>query len=149
MADTSAEDAAVEQLKEAGLVDEPTNGALPLEDLDFDNASPEMKRLLTQVDRDVHGWKPQPGDKVFGTLVDITDSEGGQYGQYVILTLETPSGNLVGIHCFHTVLRNIVERKLARNSLQTGDEVAIAFRGQKPGTDTYMYRFANRRPTTD
>lgn len=118
-------------------------------DLDYAQATDSMKELLTQVDLDVEGWRPQPGDKIFGTVKDITDSDEGDFGSYPILTILTPSGKYVNVHAFHTVLRNAVERRYRRGSLKSGTEIAIVYlgvigeaKGSKSAPE--MYRLAVR-----
>lgn len=105
----------------------------------------EFKGLLDQVGRDVVGWKPAPGDTVIGTLVDISEAES-EYGSYPLLTVEVPGARLVGVHCFHTVLRREIERKLARNLLHVGDQIAVQYRGEGVATSgrnaPNMYRVA-------
>ena len=100
-----------------------------LSDVDKEQASEELLNLLTQVERDVEAWRPEPGDSVYGTFRDIDDSSEGDFGSYPILTIETPSGRLVSVHAFHTVLRRNIERKLNRGILKIGDEIAIQYRG--------------------
>ena len=119
--------------------------------LDEDYSSETMRSLFTQLDRDVVGWRPEPGDRIGGTLKDIEDSEQGEFGSYPILIIETPSGRLVGIHAFHTVLKNAIERRYKRGTLRRGDEIAILYQGQigeKTGTRDipHMYKIAVNRP---
>jgi hypothetical protein len=120
------------------------------EDDSFVKTPEALQALYTQVDRDVLGWRPEPGDKVGGILRDIEDSEEGEFGSYPILIIETPSGRLVGVHAFHTVLRNAIERKYKRGTLRVGDNVAVLYQGQtgeKRGTKDapHMYRLASSR----
>lgn len=121
-----------------------------IEDLDYANATEGMRDLLGQVELDVVGWRPEPGAKVFGTVKDIADSEEGEFGSYPIIVIQTPSGTLVGVHAFHTVLKNDVERKIKRGTLKIGSEIAIQYRGQGEAKGTRnapeMYRVAVRNP---
>lgn len=122
-----------------------------LQDLDYSNATEGMKGLLDQVELDVKGWRPEPGDKVWGTVVDITDSDEGDFGPHPIVVIQTPSGALVGVHAFHQILRNDVERKIKRGTLKIGTEIAIQYRGPqgegKGGKNpAEMYRVAVRNP---
>jgi hypothetical protein len=70
------------------------------------------------------GWRPNAGDRVVGTVVDISTTDGG-YGPYAIVTLKTATGE-VAIHAFHTVLR----RELARRRPKIGDELDITYVGK-------------------
>jgi hypothetical protein len=120
--------------------------------VDLGNASGELERLLNQVEKEVVAWRPNPGDKVGGILRDISDSSEGDYGSYPILQIETPSGLLVAVHCFHTVLRNEVQRKVEKGTLQVGDQIAILYVGQGIAQGSKnapeMYRIAVSRPTS-
>lgn len=133
---------------------QPLEDAFPgLQELDREQASPELLGLLSQVERDVTAWRPEPGDSVYGTLRDIEDSSEGDFGSYPIIIIETPSAKLVSVHAFHTILRRNLERKMNRGILKIGDEIAIQYRGVsgegKGGKNpAEMYRVAVRRPQT-
>jgi len=78
---------------------------------------------------DPEPWKPEAGDSVIGTLVDIGEREG-DWGPYPVFIIETEDGTpdpVVAVHAFHGVLKN----ELA--NAQIGDEVGIAYRGMKKG----------------
>lgn len=108
-----------------------------------------LEDLLNQVDKEIKGWMPNDGDKIAGKVVDITDGSS-EYGEYPLITVETPSGKLVGVHCFHQVLKNEVERKIKRNLLQIGWNIAIAYKGEGAASGgknaPHMYRVATRPP---
>lgn len=74
------------------------------------------------------GWRPTKGDKVAGTVTDISATDGG-YGVYPIVTLGQEGGGEVAVHAFHTVLR----RELARRRPQIGDELEITYLGKQQG----------------
>ena len=125
--------------------------AFPGIELEKEQASDELLALLTQVERDTKSWRPEPGDSVYGTLRDIDESSEGDFGAYPIYVIETPTGQLVSVHAFHTVLRKNLEKKVARGILRIGDEIAIryvgAFGEAKGGKNpAEMYRVAVRRP---
>jgi hypothetical protein len=112
--------------------------------------SDSLRDLINQVERDVIGWRPQPGDVVAGVVKDITDSNEGDFGSYVIIVVETEDKQLVGVHCFHTTLRRDIERRLQRGTLRTGDEIAIMYRGEGQSSNASrsapnLYRVAVRR----
>lgn len=88
----------------------------------------DIDRLL---DSEIPGWKPEPGDKVVGTVVNLeTGGEGSTFGSYPLLTLELDStGELLMVHAFHSVLR----RELARKSVGMGDRVGIKYLGSRDG----------------
>lgn len=121
-------------------------GAAPVEEEMYDAT---LEELLGQVDQDVKGWLPNDGDKIAGTVVDITTGSS-EYGEYPLVTIQTPSGKLVGLHCFHQVLRNDIERKIEKGKLLEGYSIAVAYKGEgaaKEGRNApHMYRVATRPP---
>ena len=114
--------------------------------MDREKADESILNLLDIVEKDVRGWNPEPGDKIFGVVADITDVPSRYREPYPMITIETPSGRLVGVHCFHEVLRNEVERRLKRRTLKIGDRIAIAYRGELEAkgdkNPANMYRIA-------
>jgi hypothetical protein len=97
---------------------------------EYANASEGLQKLLELVQKDVIAWRPEAGDVVAGVLRDVSESSEGDFGSYIILLIETPTGKLVQVHCFHTVLRRDIERRLQRGTLKTGDEIAIMYVGE-------------------
>lgn len=105
-----------------------------------------MSNLIDSLDEaDAPGWRPNPGDKVAGTISGISHrtSDYGQ-GDYPIITLRTAAGP-VAIHCFHTVLKN----EIAGVAPQLGDELAVKYEGLKQpkngaGKGYESYRVAHR-----
>lgn len=131
------------------------SGFLPFDpaDLDHTMASKELLDLLDQVDHDIAGWLPQEQPKIGGKVVDISEavsdfqkSPENPDGKYPMVVIETPSGKLVAIHCFHTVLRNEIVRRTNKGQLKIGDQIAIAYRGQGSASSgknaPEMYRVA-------
>ncbi len=116
---------------------------------DLQHADGDLKALLDQVDLDVKGWLPKPGSKLFGTVTDISTGTS-EYGEYPLLTIQTPTSRLVGLHCFHQVLRNEIERKIKSGRLDVGDMIAVAYKGEgeaKGGNNApHVYRVAIKRP---
>lgn len=118
---------------------------------DVTASTESLSKLLEMVDKDVIAWRPEAGDMVAGTLRDISDSSENEFGSYVILMIETPTGKLVNVHCFHTVLRRDIERRLQRGTLKTGDEIAIKYIGEAEKSDkgksaANLYRVVVNRP---
>lgn len=136
------EDAAVEMVEQTFLGSD---------DLDYSNAPEEMRAMLDQVEQEIHAWIPNPGDKVFGQVSDISESQEGDFGAYPIVLIKTPSGKFIHVHCFHTILRREIERRVSRGQLVIGDYLAIKYEGQgeaKGGKEAArIYRVAIRRPT--
>lgn len=76
-----------------------------------------------RLDRETKGWKPEPGAKLVGTIIDRVDGIEGGYEPYSIIAVETTAGELVDVHCFHTTLRS----EVARRNPQPGDLVGIKY----------------------
>lgn len=97
----------------------------------INNSSPiDLDALL---DMDIAAWRPEPGEKVVGTVVnlDIAGNESA-FGSYYLLTIRADgTGELVNVHAFHTVLG----RELARKSVGQGDRIGIKYLGrvERPG----------------
>lgn len=130
-------------------------GFLPYDpaDLDHSMASKELLDLLDQVELDLPGWLPQEQPKIGGKVVDISEatsdfqrSPENPDGNYPLVIIQSPSGKLTAIHCFHTVLRKEIVRRTGKGQLKIGDLIAISYKG--PGVASAgknaaeMYRVA-------
>jgi hypothetical protein len=78
-------------------------------------------------------WKPSPGDRLIGAVVDV-DLRSSDYGDpYPVVTVGRDDGSEVAFHGFHTVAR----RELAKTRPQIGGQIGIAYFGKaaptKPG----------------
>lgn len=122
-------------------------GFLPYDPKEINSAmsGQHLRDLLDQVEQDTEAWMPEPGDKVGGTLVDV-DEASSDFGDYPLITIKTPNGSLVNVHAFHTVLRNTLNKKLAKGMLKVGDQIAIMYKGEGEARDgknaPNMYRVA-------
>jgi hypothetical protein len=110
-----------------------------------------IAKLIDLVKKEVVAWRPEAGDFVAGTLRDLSESAEGEFGSYLILLIETPPGALIQVHCFHTVLRRDIERRLSRGTLKVGDEIAIMYIGEsdqagKGKSAANLYRVVVNRP---
>lgn len=77
------------------------------------------------------GWRPEPGDRLRGTVVDITTGgEGSEYGRYPIVVLSTKDGD-VAVHAFHFTLKN----RLREMRPKIGHTLDIVFHGSEEQTD--------------
>ncbi|MGC4050640.1 MAG: hypothetical protein QM757_14790 [Paludibaculum sp.] len=76
---------------------------------------------------DAEGWRPEPGDKLVGTIADVSRrlSDYGQ-GEYPIVTIRTDDGRYVAIHGFHSMLRNELEAK----HVVPGDRLGVKYQGK-------------------
>lgn len=83
-------------------------------------------------------WRPDPGDRVVGEVVGITERQG-EYEPYPIVTVRRDDGKEFAIHAFHTVLAG----ELARLQPKLGDRIAVKYTGRKEGrsgTSYHAYR---------
>ena len=79
-------------------------------------------------------WRPEPGDTVTGTLLNVEAIDPNGNGVYPVVTLKTDGGD-IAVHAFHTVLR----RELARRRPKVGDELTIVYQGKRPGGKNNEY----------
>jgi hypothetical protein len=81
------------------------------------------------LDLEAPGWKPEPDEKLIGTVVYTSTTSGShpEYGDYPIVMLITDDGELRTLHAFHSVLRNAVERQAPA----AGDRIGIKYKGRK------------------
>lgn len=148
---TDTESSAIKRLNEAGLGG--TEESLPgvNSDLDRQMATGDMQELVSQLDRDAKGWNPDSDPVIFGKVLEITESNEGEFGAYPIIMIETPSGRLINIHCFHTILQNEVQRRMDRGSLTEGSLIAVSYEGRlesKGGREPgYNYKLRVKRPS--
>jgi len=82
--------------------------------------------LLDRVNREpAPGWKPNPGDAIIGTVVDL-DSMTSDYGDpYPVVVIAGDDGTETSLHCFHSVLR----REVAQKQVRPGDRLAVKYLG--------------------
>lgn len=85
------------------------------------------------------GWRPEVGDEVIGTVVDVTTGEN-EYGKYPIITLKRDDGSLVAVHGFHTVLRNQFKRARPRVGEQVGVRYIQSDTDNEKGYHNYSVR---------
>lgn len=82
---------------------------------------------------DAEGWKPQPGDKVVGKILEISQRDG-DYGPYKVVTIEKADGVPIAIHAFHSVLAG----RLEDQKPGLGDIIGVKYEGKKQGAkNTY------------
>lgn len=98
--------------------------------------------MSDRLDQEVTAWRPEPGDKIYGKVVDISQNQG-DYEPYPLLEIETPDGAMVAIHAFHTVLKS----ELAKKHPVAGDSIGIKYLGKTAGKDYEGYRVIIDRAT--
>lgn len=91
--------------------------------------------LEEELDHNPKPWKPVPGGKVIGRVieVDVLSSKFG--GSYPLVTIETDLGEQIAVHGFHSVLKS----ELARKRPKVGDRLGIKFLGQSEKVDYLGY----------
>jgi hypothetical protein len=95
------------------------------------------------VDRDfADAWRPDPGDKLVGEIVELGQRAGYNDEPYPIVTIKQDDGVELAFHAFHTVARN----ELAKLRPQIGQRLAVRYEGEKQGADGksryHAYRLA-------
>jgi hypothetical protein len=95
------------------------------------------RSLADRVDSNPTGWRPDPGDKIVGTIVDIDERESNYgSGVYPVVVVADDDGNEVAVHAFHTVLK----KEIARQRPTVGDQIAIKYHGIREGQNYEFYR---------
>jgi hypothetical protein len=80
-------------------------------------------------------WRFEPGDKLVGQVIDLTEREGN-FGRYPVVTLRTDNGDEFAVHAFHEVLA----RNLAHVAPEVGDRIGIKYLGKHPERGYHAYR---------
>jgi len=96
--------------------------------------------LASRFDRNQESWKPEVGDIVEGSIVEMSTRES-EYGPYPLLVILTTQDTEVAVHGFHSVLKNV----LAEQRPSVGDEIAIKYCGVPEGKDYKLYKVALER----
>jgi hypothetical protein len=99
-----------------------------------------MQSLAERLDSYADPWKPNAGDKLIGTVVDL-DERTGEFGTYPIVTVRTDEGSELAFHAFHTVAKN----ELAKQRPQVGEKIGIAYHGKPAGKTYEAYRIIVQR----
>lgn len=89
------------------------------------------------------GWRPEVGDQIIGTILEISEAPGTEYGPYPLLTIAQDDGTEVAVHAFHTVLK----KELAAKRPVEGDRIGIKYLGIPSGKRYESYRVVLERRT--
>lgn len=85
-----------------------------------------MSNLAERLDSFPEPWKPKPGEKLLGELVDL-DMRASDYGEpYPILTILDDNGREWSWHGFHQMARSEVAKKRPR----IGERIGVAYHGK-------------------
>ena len=83
---------------------------------------------LAELAEDADGWRPEAGDRVTGTVIQLTSGfsqyRGGD-GTYPIVVLVNDSG-VIAIHAFHAIL----ETRLIAARPQVGERLSVKYVGE-------------------
>lgn len=93
--------------------------------------------LEDRLDRDSESWRPEPGDKLVGTVVEVSTFQG-DYQPYPVIEVEKDDGTVWAFHAYHTVAKN----EIARLEPAEGDKIGIKYFGKvktKPGSKYDSY----------
>jgi hypothetical protein len=113
--------------------------------------SDEMREMLDQSEREYVGWNPEESPQIIGTISDISpDCDCGGYGSHNIIFIDTPRGEGIAVHAFHTTLRSQIDPRIRTGRLGVGDLIAISHLGTKQSgvkghADMNMYRVVVRQ----
>jgi hypothetical protein len=84
--------------------------------------------LSERLDRDfAPAWRPSPGDKLVGRIVEMNVREQTMYDDYVVVTIRTDDDDEWAVHCLHSVLAN----EFKRANPQISDLVAVKYNGER------------------
>jgi hypothetical protein len=100
----------------------------------IDETRPEPEGF-DPLDLDAHGWKPEAGAKLWGYVVKVESvpsefydpNVGGSNATYPLVQVLTDDGELVNVHCFHSVMRSFVENSRPAH----GDRMGVKYKGRK------------------
>jgi hypothetical protein len=109
-----------------------------------DSTTTSRRSLEERLENPAEAWRPDPGEKLIGTVVDLDERESTYDEQpYPIVTVLTSDGNEHAFHGFHTVPR----RELARLRPRLGERIGIVYHGRHPrGYEHYTIKL-ERDPT--
>jgi hypothetical protein len=93
-----------------------------------------MSNLAEDLDREPQSWRPEPGDKLIGELVDVDERDGG-YGTYPILVIRDDDGAEWSWHVLHAVARG----EIGRQQPNIGDRLGVKYVGKVEGRDGQEY----------
>jgi len=101
------------------------------QDIDRSQLPAELREMLDQSEKEFVGWNPEERPQVAGTVADIQPNcDCGGYGTHWILFIDSPVGDSVAVHVFHTTLRSQLEDRIRTAKLVAGDLIVISYLGK-------------------
>ncbi|HXF37410.1 MAG TPA: hypothetical protein VNO17_09545 [Actinomycetota bacterium] len=92
--------------------------------------------LAERIDSFPEAWRPNPGDKLIGTVVEIGERASDYGGSYPVVTVLADDGREVVFHAFHTVAKS----ELARQRPEIGDRIGVKYFGRDEERKYERYR---------
>lgn len=90
-------------------------------------------------------WRPEPGQKLSGTVVALDESTNFKGDPYPIVKIDV-GGTITTVHALHEVL----QQELAKRRPTIGDQLSISYHGQPDGKDYHHYTVTGgTEPTID
>jgi len=82
---------------------------------------------------EAQGWRPEEGETISGVIVDLTKawSDQGAGSFYPLVTVKTPEGKYVNIHCFHHTLKT----RLLDRKPKVGERLVVTYHGKRETRD--------------
>jgi hypothetical protein len=77
--------------------------------------------------RSAVAWRPTEGDMVSGTLVKTLKRDGGEFGPYPVMVLNTGELPFAAVHVFHKLLLE----QLKELKPQPGIDITIVYQGRQ------------------
>jgi hypothetical protein len=89
----------------------------------------EIQKQLTM--RSAEGWRPEPGEKVSGTIAHISAAQS-EYGTYPVITIAAETDDpetvrFVAVHAFHHTLK----RDLIAIRPEVGQRLSVVYVGEQ------------------
>jgi len=102
--------------------------------------------IEARLDSEPHPWKPEAGDRLVGTVVDLGERDSQFGGVYPMVTILTDGGEEFVVHGYHTVLKG----ELAQQRPAAGDHIGIAYMGrdQEKGYEKYRVIVEHMAPVS-
>jgi hypothetical protein len=96
----------------------------------------ELVSVEDRLDRQPTAWRPDEGDRLIGTVVEVGERESNYGGTYPIVVVENDAGTEVVVHAHHVVLRD----ELAQQRPRRGDRIGIRYLGRDADRGYERYR---------
>ncbi|MGH7540178.1 MAG: hypothetical protein ACRELC_04175 [Gemmatimonadota bacterium] len=89
-----------------------------------------------RLDRVPTAWRPDEGDRLIGTVVEVGERESRYGGTYPLVVVATDAGEELVVHAYHTVLMD----ELSQQRPRRGDRIGMAYLGRDAERGYERYR---------